>query len=63
MSKSDCFEKAYQQRKTSRLSSQNFLNIVHSTELVAGVGGTHGVCDCNIYQNVSLMMIGGKIRR
>ena len=62
MSKSDYFEKAYQQRKASRLSSQNLLNIVHSTELVAGVGGTHAVCDCNINQNVNLMMIGGKIR-
>ena len=45
-----------------KLSSQNLLNIIHSTVLVAGVGGTYAFCVCNINQNVNLMMIGGKIR-
>ena len=65
MSKSDYFEKSISAKEDiqwRKLSSQNLLNIVHSTELVAGVGGTHAACDCNINQNVNLMMIGGKIR-
>jgi len=42
-------------------ASQNLLNFIHSTVLVAGVGGTHAACAYNIHQNVNLMMIHGKI--